>query len=133
MFDKIRKGEDGTLGTEIRLSDETPLDGTNVIFYLVNSVTGEVSNPKTVNYKLDKNNPNNINKTSPDLNNYDRNSDSTYTIEFSASDDISGIAKIIWYVITSYSIHYTKLYEKIDWDKWAPNGGRVPGTIQEVV
>lgn len=57
MFDQIREGEAGEWKSTLMKSEETSAAGSDVIFYLKNSATGEISNPNTINYKLDKTQP----------------------------------------------------------------------------
>ncbi len=58
VFDQIREGEaeegkdDGWKDVLI-LSEDTPLEGKEVVFCLRNSASGEISNPQRVNYKMD--------------------------------------------------------------------------------
>ena len=96
-FDQIREGENGEWKTTLLRNEETLVDGTDVTFFLRNSATGEESNPQTVQYKMDNTAPINISVTSPEFSNYDDNSEQTYSVEFTAGDTLSGIAKIIWY------------------------------------
>lgn len=56
-FDQIREGEDGDWKSELIKDEETPASGTDVTFYLKDSKTGEISNPHTVSYRLDKTEP----------------------------------------------------------------------------
>lgn len=57
LFDQIREGEDGEWKSILIKEEETSELGSDVIFYLSNSVTGEISNPQIVHYKLDKTPP----------------------------------------------------------------------------
>ncbi len=97
LFDLIKLGENGTPESKLSITAETPVNGTDVTFYLVNSVTGEVSNPKTVHYKLDKTNAK-ITSIEDTVfpNNYIWNT-GYFRIKFAASDNLSGVESVIWY------------------------------------
>lgn len=115
LFDQIREGEDGEWKNELTKTEETPESGSNITFYLRNSTTGEISNSQTVNYKLDKTQPDNK-KASPKwvdngygqsewdwvyLGNINgggrRNNDNySYHVMLTATDTLSGTAYFQW-------------------------------------
>lgn len=115
LFDQIREGEDGEWQSELTKSDETPESGSNVTFYLRNSTTGEISNPQTVNYKLDKTQPDGKDAASKWVENWRgqsewereylgnihgngrRNKDNySYHVILTATDSLSGVAYFRW-------------------------------------
>lgn len=115
LFDQIREGEDGEWQSELTKSDETPESGSNVTFYLSNSTTGEISNPQTVNYKLDKTQPDDNEAASKWVENWRgqsewereylgdihgngrRNKDNySYHVILTAMDSLSGVAYFRW-------------------------------------
>lgn len=53
MYTQIREGEEGEWKDELIKSEETSAEGNAVTFFLRNSETGEISNPQTIDYKLD--------------------------------------------------------------------------------
>lgn len=115
LFDQIREGEAGEWKSELIKSEETPASGSDITFYLKNSATGEISNPKTVNYRLDKTQPDDK-KTAPrwvdswfgqkewkhkycgDIyGGGKRNTDNfLYYVTLTAEDTISGVAYFRW-------------------------------------
>ncbi len=115
LFDQIREGEDGEWQSELTKSDEIPESGSNVTFYLRNSTTGEISNPQTVNYKLDKTKPDNIKAVPKWVESWNgqtewewedngnihgngrRNKDNySYHVILTATDSLSGVAYFRW-------------------------------------
>jgi|GEM_PF-1523722 len=95
LFDRITLDPAGGSSSKLSITDETSKNGADVTFYLVNSVSGEVSNPKTIHYKLDKTAPTGIAYDRPSFDNY-----IWFTwyhrITFTASDNSSGLKEIIW-------------------------------------
>ncbi len=110
LFDLVKQGENGKPESKLSITAETTVKGSDVTFYLVNSVTGEVSNPQTVHYLYDKTPPVNINYTKPSMYNHIQFSD-RFVIKFSASDNFSGVDQIIWYD-ENYAAHPLKVNEK---------------------
>lgn len=115
LFDQIREGEDGEWQSELTKSDETLESGSNVTFYLRNSMTGETSNPQMVNYKLDKTQPDDKEAASKWVENWRgqsewereylgnihgngrRNKDNySYHVILTATDSLSGVAYFRW-------------------------------------
>lgn len=115
LFDQIREGEDGEWQSELIKSDETPESGSDVVFYLRNSTTGEISSSQTVNYKLDKTQPDNIKAVPKWVESWNgqtewereylgnihgngrRNKDNySYHVILTATDSLSGIAYFRW-------------------------------------
>lgn len=68
LFDQIRMGEaegapeadkDQEWKDSLVISEDTPVEGTEIVFYLRNASSGEISNPQRVSYKMDQGQPRN--------------------------------------------------------------------------
>lgn len=115
LFDRIREGENGNWKNNLVKTEETSVSGGDVVFYLENSVSGEISAAETVSYKLDHTPPDDT-KAEPKWvtdqfgqtewereyigNIYGggkRNTDNfLYHVTLTAADSLSGVAYFKW-------------------------------------
>lgn len=138
IFDQIREGEDGEWTSVLIKSEETSAAGSDVVFYLKNSESEEISNPKTISYKLDKMQPDKEEATPLWLDGRDgqrewkyeycgdiygegkRNTDNfLYYVTLTAEDTVSGVAYFRW----KYK----------DGDEWSENIPAADGTAEIAV
>ncbi len=90
LFDQISESKDGGwlhINEPLIKTAETLVEGTQVTFYLRNSTTGEVSNPKTITYKLDSTVPD---PNQPSFNLF------RWQYKLTSQSDVSGIYQYEW-------------------------------------